>query len=376
MRLVIDRDELLRAARHGQRFCGSANQNPLLAHVLIRAYEGALEVCATNLQRSLRIQLQTDKVSEMDPGEALIPADRLVGILQNSTETLVTLEADATSAVIKLGRSRSNLLCERPEDFPQLPVFPDRIDLIVRPARAMIEMGTRCAVATNTDEQRFSFDAVCMIVEGDQLQGVSTDGKRLVSYVTDVEVKSDFSGRKLIDPRLLVQFGRLGLADDPVEIAFGQRYVYLRNGLAEVAVIERVGRFPPIEKVFGKTPAVTLTLEREALQRAVAQVRFVLDDTHNSIYLRLDQGAVVIHGSSSKGGEGSAEVPYNGEPGEMAYEAEFSPDLLAELLKVMEDPEIELGLRDPSEQIMLRELQSGVDYILMPIRQESGEGGE
>lgn len=382
MHLDIDREELLKAARQGQRFCGNPRTNPIHAHLLIRVQEDLLEVAATDISRSLRFRLQPDKATVHAPGVALVPADRLVGILGPSSEPRVELKSTEGTfdgrVEVTMGKGRFEIFAENPADFPELPTFPERVDVVVRPARSLIDIGHKCKVATTSDEQRFSFDSVCMIVEDGQIQGVSTDGRRLVSVTTDADIKSGFTGRKLIVPEMLMAFGRLGPQDDPVEIAFGERHICMRNGLAEVAVVDREGKFPPIEKVFRKDPAFSLGCERSLLLQALQQVSFLLDNEENSIHVKLAGEALVIHGQSSRGGQGQAEVPVENagegdlppEASDGSFEVEFDPDLLIDFLKVMEDEQIEIGFRTPNEQVKLRETAAGVDYIVMPIRKE------
>lgn len=377
MHLEIQREELLKAARHAQRFCGNVRTNPVLGSVLVRANAESIEVAATDLSKSVRHRIHPDRAKCKEPGSILVPADRLVGLLNSTTENSVTLKAAPGSDKVELkaGKGKFQILGEDPADFPTLPSFPTNVDLVVSPGRHLVEMGQKCAVATTKDEQRFSFDAICLIVSGSTIQGVSTDGRRLVSVTVNAAAKTAFAGRKLVVPDLLAQFGRLGPADDPIELAFGERHVFLRNGLAEVAAVDREGKFPPIEKIFMKRPEFTIAVGRDALQQALQQVGFVLDDQDNSVHLVLEPEMLVVQGRSARGGEGRAEVPSEG-TSPVGFEVEFNPDLLVDFLKVMQDDRIEIGFRGPTEQVLLREPVSGVDYIVMPIKKEDQGGGE
>lgn len=371
MRLEIDRNELLHAARLGQRFCGNAKTNPVLAHILLRAEDDLLEIVATDLNRMLRYRLNPEKASGIESGSVLLAGERLVGILQASGEQTVVLEENDGRVEVRLGGGRFEILCEDPGNFPGLPAFPEQVDLITA-GRSLVEAGQKCAVATTSLEERFAFDTVCLIVSKGELKAISTDGRRLVSVVREVENRSDFTGKKLVPPDLLVQVGRLGPVEDPVELAFGERHIFMRTGRAEMAMIDREGRFPPIEKVFEKQPSFTIDVDRTTLLQALQQVEFVLDDKENTVLLRLAQNSLRILGESGQGGRGEVEVPL-AEAQLESCEVEFNPGLLIDFLKVMEDSQIRVGFRGPSDQVLFKETETGVDYLVMPIRRDEPE---
>jgi len=237
MRLEIDRSELLHAARLGQRFCGNEKTNPVLANILLRAEEDLLEIAATDLNRMLRYRLNPEKASGVQAGAVLLSADRLVGILQASNEKTVVLEEADGRIEVQLGNGRFEIFCEDPGSFPSLPAFPEQVDIITS-GKSLVETGLKCAVATTSLEERFAFDAVCLIISKGELKGISTDGRRLVSVIREIENRSDFVGKKLVPPDLLVTVGKLGPVEDPVELAFGERHVFLRTGRAEMAMID------------------------------------------------------------------------------------------------------------------------------------------
>ncbi len=373
MRLEIDRNELLHAARLGQRFCGNVKTNAVLANILLRAEEEVLEIAATDLNRMLRYRLNPEKATGIQPGSVLLSGDRLVGILQASSEQTVLLEEADGRVEVHLGKGRFEIYCEDPGNFPSLPPFPEQVDIITS-GRALVETGQKCAVATTSLEERFAFDAVCLIVSKGEIKGISTDGRRLVSVVREVENRSEFSGKKLVPPDLLAQVGKLGPVEDPVEIAFGQRHIFMRTGRAEMAMIDRDGRFPPIEKVFEKQPNFTIEVGRTQMLQALQQVEFVLDDKENTIVLRLTQNSLLVLGESSQGGRGEVELPLT-EGHTDQFEVEFNPGLLIEFLKVMEDDRLVIGFRGPSEQVLFQEKGAGVDYLVMPIRRDEPQGG-
>jgi DNA polymerase III sliding clamp (beta) subunit (PCNA family) len=151
--------------------------------------------------------------------------------------------------------------------------------------------------------------------------------------------------------------------------------------MAELAIADRAGLFPPLAKIFERVPTSAIRVERSELLQAIQQVAFVLDETNNSLTITIDQERLIVKGQSSRGGEGCAELGYK--PSERIplpikeFTAEYSPKLIIDFLKVMEDDMIEIGLRSPVEQVLITEPMTQVEYIVMPLRNDTSEkGGE
>ncbi|VAX40892.1 hypothetical protein MNBD_PLANCTO03-1191, partial [hydrothermal vent metagenome] len=121
MKVVCDRAALLEAINLVSGVVAGRTPRPQLTCVKLTAAKqgkgGTLTLAATDAEISLR--LQVDQVDVEQPGEALIPADKLRQIVSaEDNEPTLTLEADGDTVDIRGEDAHFKVYGHPPEDFP------------------------------------------------------------------------------------------------------------------------------------------------------------------------------------------------------------------------------------------------------------------
>ncbi len=150
---------------------------PVLQCVKLIATAKALTVLSTDLEASCRYQVTAVKVEK--EGEALVPAERLTGIVRESVdEEHLTLETDKEACVVRGSAGRFKVFGYDPAEYPTLPDFTDKSDFQVQAATLSAIIG-KTLFATAKAHSHYAISGVLWEASGKKLQLVATDGHRL-----------------------------------------------------------------------------------------------------------------------------------------------------------------------------------------------------
>src|SRR5437588_10791756 len=99
MKAFCHREGLLSAFQLASAAVPSRDVKPVLRNLKAVAEEGRCTLMATDLELGIRLEVRGLQVQE--PGEALLPAARLLAILRETQDEELSVEADANACVIR-----------------------------------------------------------------------------------------------------------------------------------------------------------------------------------------------------------------------------------------------------------------------------------
>src|SRR5262245_5821390 len=176
MKAICHREGLLTACQLASVAVPSRDIKPILKNLKAVADNGHCTLMATDLELGIRLEVRGLQVDE--PGEAILPAARLLAILREAQDEELTIEADPSTCVVKGETAEWNMPSEDPVNFPDLPVFSDD-KYHEMEAGALREMIRRTVFAAAQESARYSMTGVLWEVEGDDVRLAATDGRRL-----------------------------------------------------------------------------------------------------------------------------------------------------------------------------------------------------
>src|SRR3954468_18629776 len=121
MKVICNRGALLEALSVAGTVVASRTPKPSLQCVKLSAPEKSLTIAATDLEVAIRYvdhQVQID-----DPGEALVPADKMRDIVRESVDDTLSIETSGDNAVIKGQDSNFKIFPQSVAEFPPVPDF-------------------------------------------------------------------------------------------------------------------------------------------------------------------------------------------------------------------------------------------------------------
>ncbi len=187
MRVVCDRGALLEAVNVVSSVAASRTPKPQLTCVKLSASRdgdaGEVTLAATDGEIALR--LRTARVDVQEPGEAIVPDDKLKQIVAaEDNEPTLTIESEDRTLHVKGVDAAYTLLGYEPADLPRVADRSDfgaeglktRFDF---PSDMLGDMIGMTLFATARETTRYAINGVLVRRNGNILEMVATDGRRL-----------------------------------------------------------------------------------------------------------------------------------------------------------------------------------------------------
>lgn len=388
MKVICDRSALL----EGLNLVGAAAaaRTPRLQLTCIKvtatkvAGAGELALAATDAEISIKMSLSHVDVQE--PGEVLIPADKLRQIVgAEEGEATLTIESDGDALHIRGADAHFKILGYPAADFPPLPDFKSILEgeggakvraVMTHPAGSLSGLVSKTLFATARETSRYSINGVLFKRDGKRLEMVATDGRRLaiaranlaaadkdakpVSCIVPVKALNVLQ-RMVQDNEENVQ---IAITDNQILFSFGTAASPGRAVLSS-NLIE--GTFPPYEDAIPKDFDKKVTFDRDVLLSAVRRAALLTNEESKGVKMTFHGRTkkVEVASRAPEMGESTITVDltsYEGDPIDIG----FNPSFLSDALKVLPDSDVVMELKASSKPGVIR---SGTEftYVVMPV---------
>src|SRR5581483_322903 len=171
MRVLFEREPLLRGCRLGERLLPNRTPDPGRTHVLVRACRGGLELHAAGSEAGLRLELPAEVEQT---GEVLLPTQQTTAILRQSDAEVLRLDVAPGTASLLAEGARFDLVVPEASLGRAVEPFPAGPHLRLN-AEALCRSLRRTLFATGEPSSRYAFHAVQWEVEPQQVRIVTSD---------------------------------------------------------------------------------------------------------------------------------------------------------------------------------------------------------
>jgi len=304
-----------------------------------------------------------------EPGEAILPAARLLQILREAPDEELAVEADAGACVVRGSQAEFEMPSEDPAHFPDLPTFEEENfhELSAGTLREMIRR--TIFAAADGEATRFATTGVLWELEGDQARLVATDGRRLALAQGAATGRGNHGtkGTTPVVPTKAMNLLERNLQDDEelVSVSLRPNEALFRTERAIVYSRLVDGRYPPYRDAFPKKPAVKVPLPVAPFFAAVRQAAIMTDDDSKRVTFAFARGKLTLEAKGATTGRSKVEMPL--EYDAKAIHINFDPKFLTEMLRVLPaDADLLLELVDGNSPALFR--QGGdYSYLVMPL---------
>jgi DNA polymerase-3 subunit beta len=368
MEFVVRKNDLLRELQLFQGIVERKNTIPILANVLIDAAAEGIHLLATDLEVGLRSSCEAKIVK---PGSFTVPAKKFFEIVRSLTDTEIRVVEDKGGVRISADRFDSRLQTLPREDFPTLPEW-DAAKGTTLPAAGLREMVAKTQFAITGEDTRYFLNGALLVIRGDSMSLVATDGHRLALVTVPREAPPDATQeeRPILPKKTLGELGRL-LTDGSGAIQFDRGENHLFFGVGGRTLISRMidGQFPAYERVIPKGNDKHIEFERDRLTNAVKRVALMSNERSRAVKFQIDKNRVDITSSSPDLGDAHEElvVDYSGSPMQICFNAQYVIDFLGAVSTEI----VSLDLKDEVSQALAKPVGAeGYDYtyVIMPMR--------
>jgi DNA polymerase-3 subunit beta len=368
MKTRLPRQEFVDALVAVAAIAGGRTTKPILGCVKLTTEADALELSATDGEAALRMGVGSFAVEE--PGEVVVPADRLLGIVREMPDAEIRLEADDKYCVVRGEGSEFKIFVYPAADFPAVPAFGDEPDLVVDGALLARMIGlTIYAAARETG--RYAINGVLWQKRGKRLFLVATDGRRLARAGGGIQQAKSGDFEIIVPSKALHAFERVFAPSKErgewaVDLQVLPNQLLLRSGsrMLSTALVE--GSFPNYEDVIPKDTDRVAQLDRGELHSGIRRAALLTSDEARAVKLAFESQRLIITAHSAEQGEARVEVAaeYDGDPMEIGFNAAFVSDAL----KVVPYENVKLELKESFRPgVLCGQDKNEFLYVIMPV---------
>ncbi|MDR3396983.1 MAG: DNA polymerase III subunit beta [Pandoraea sp.] len=367
MQLVkTQRDNLLRPLQIVSGIVERRHTLPILANLLIRKHGQDISFLSTDLE--LQITTTADCGAGADDVATTVAARKLLDILRNMPDAEVALSLSDKRLTVQAGKSRFQLQTLAAEDFPTVAEAKDYAASFALPQRAFRQLLGMVHFAMAQQDIRYYLNGMLLVVEGEKIEAVATDGHRLAYCNTTLEGEK-FARQEVIIPRkTILELQRLlEDIDDPVQIDVAPNQVKFR--FANVELVSKLveGKFPDFNRVIPKGYNKSFVISREELHRSLQRAAIVTSDKFKGVRFLVSENLLKISANNTENEEAQEEIEidYTGESVDIGFNVTYLLDVLSNLK--VEQVTVSLGDANSSALITLPD-NDEFKYVVMPMR--------
>lgn len=362
MIVSCEKDKLNGLVQTALRGVSSRVTMPILSGLLITAEEGRLTVCSTDLEMSIRTDIEAD-ISE---GGSTVVSGRLIGdIIKNLPPGVINLETGERFLTIKSTGGEYRIREMMPEDFPHVPSW-EGTSVVKAAGGEMMVAVQQTARASSNDEKRpvLTGTLVEKNVGDSSLKLVATDSYRLAWKEAEVSGNVAEWQDCIIPSKTMNEVARLTAGSDAdVEMKMQDKQVMFKIGDLVIGSRLIEGQFPNYKQLVPKGEKTTIKVGKEELAAAVKRALIFGHNMRVGVYgdhLRVTTETPEV-------GDSQEEIPAQVSGEEM--EIGFNGAYLMDGLSGVESEKVEIRLDDPQKPALIRTEESDkYNYILMPVR--------
>jgi DNA polymerase-3 subunit beta len=365
-------ENLARGLQIAGRAVSTRGSLPILGNVLLRTENGRLKLTATNLEVGINVWVPA-KVD--DEGAITVPAKLFTDFVNSLPPgpTELSLNVRTKTVHLKSGPYEANFKGLDAEEFPTIPVAPDKPTTKLAKSTLRRMIGEVAFVAT-TDDSRPVLTGVLTTFEGDKATMAAADPYRLSVRTAPLLSKVEGKIEVIIPARSLQEVQRIiDDSEDPVEIFITPNGSQVIFHTQEADLVSRVieGQFPNYRQVIPTGKAATrIIVQREELLQATRLASLFAKDSANMLRFQVDANAqppLVISANAAEVGDNTARVDatVDGQSTTIAFNSRFISDALGSVTA----PEIALELGGPLAPGVIKIVgDDSYLHVVMPLR--------
>jgi DNA polymerase-3 subunit beta len=404
MKVVCDRGALLDGVNLVAAVVPSRTPTPQLSCIKLVATKngGVGELTLTGADGETSLVVSLANVDVLEPGQALVPADKLRGIVSaEEGEPTLALETSSGGSGgaggagdtlhIRGQNAHFRVLGYPASEYPPVPDFAKIVagtepeaprTTFSQTSGALLSLVARTAFATARETSRYAINGVLLKRDGKKLEMVATDGRRLaVARATLSGAEKGSAAVSCIIPGKALNILQKLAADDEeqVRVAVTENRIFFafepaaqgKKPVAPRAVLSSTlveGAFPPYEDVIPKDQNRTVRAGRDELSLAVRKASVLTNEESRGVRMtfKSDTKKLTLSSRAPEMGEAEIDVALNGYEGD-DLEISFNPAFIADVLRVCDEAEVIVELKGPDKPGLIRSAASDFLYVVMPV---------
>ena len=352
-----------------QSVCGIVEKRhtlPILSNVLIEKSGDQLTLLATDIE--IQIRTHTSGTEGPEKTAVTVGARKLQDILRSLPDSAeISLELNDKRLQVRSGKSRFNLQTLPAEDYPRMTQGESEqagFQLTQKQFKRLIGL---VQYAMAQQDIRYYLNGLLLIVTGDEIRVVATDGHRL-AYANEKLSKTLPRTEVILPRKTVLELSRLlEDNDEELDIRLSPNQAVFRFGDIELVSKLIDGKFPDYERVIPQGHNKVITVPRTVLLQSLHRAAILTNEKFRGVRVVLAAGTLKIISSNSDQEEAQEEL-------EVSYDAEaldigFNVTYLLDVLNNVSNEQIEIRLADANSSALITlPGNDSFKYVVMPMR--------
>lgn len=367
MKIIFDRDTLLKEIAIAQEIIATKTALTILSNVLLSVKDGSLTIRATDIKVTFETKIPVNIIEE---GSTTVFCDKFMNVISSLPSGEVELEQKDQKLTIKsaVKKAKFQLKTIPENDFPAF-TDPDNVNFFNIPAKEFKEMIHQTVFSVSDDETRYFMNGVYVENKENNLLFVATDGRRLAHIKKDFGIAiPEFKG-VIVPPKILNIINKRAGDEGNIEIGIGEKNIFFNFNSYKFSSVLIDGQFPNYERVIPANQTSFFEVERTEFIEALKRVSLLVELKTRRIFLNLTPGTLIVSSQESEIGNAREEIPckYDGEEIMIAVNYLYIEDPL----KTITSDRIKIEFTEAMKAITLKpEPAEDFFHIIMPMQTE------
>ena len=362
----INKDVLLKPLQTVVGIVERKQPLPILSNVLIEKKSTGIRFVATDLE----IQITTEIHDHNFGGEEqsiTVAAKKLQEILRVLPDNSdVTLDIQDSRLLVKALKSKFTLQTLPSQDFPKVTEQLQNSSIIEIQQKLLKKLLGSVQYAMAQQDIRYYLNGVLLVIEGNLIKLIATDGHRLA--YTSAQLETEHTKREVILSRKTINelFKLLNDSEDKIKLELAEKQVKIN--FSDVTLTTKVidGKFPDYDRVI---PNYTnhLTLDRLLILHALQRAAILSNEKFRGVRFVMTEKNMRIISSNSEQEEAQEDIEndYHGP----ALDIGFNVNYLIDGLVNANTQEVIFSFGDSNSSILIT-VPGNEDfkYVVMPMR--------
>lgn len=292
MEFNVSSAELLKGLMDVSKAIPSKTALPILDNFLFRAYEGLLEVTASDMELTLRTGIPVDIQEE---GSIAVPSHQLIDLVKSLPDQPISIKTSSENSFECIWSNGNSSLPYYPaEDYPEISDKCNGARNIVFPAQALVSGINSTVFATADDEMRPTMNGIFFDLDVESSTLVASDSHKLICY-TDPELKSPEKTSFILHKKpAMVLKSIIGKDIESVSLDFDEASAVFKFGTTTLICRLIIGRYPKYRDVIPQNNSNILKIDRVQLLNTVKRVAVCANKASNHIKFELSEGQLEL----------------------------------------------------------------------------------
>ena len=368
MKIICDKDKILKAINSVTKAVASKTTMPILEGILIQTNDNDIKLTTYDLE--IGIEYVVEATVE-EQGATVVNAIMFSEIIRKLPDTEIKIYINENNLlVIECEGSLYKLATMNPTEFPELPQISVENSIELE-QNALKEMIRKTLFAVSTEENRPIFTGCLFEVTDNKLNLVAVDGFRLAWKSKYLTTKvNNFSA--VIPGRTLNEMNKILLDSfDTIKIGIAKNQALFEMENCKIVTRLLDGEFLNYSNVIPSMWDTRIRVNKNVMQNCFERISLISSSSIEKekkypVKVSIDIGKVVIS-CTNQTGDAKEEMYVSTEGKNL--EVGFNPKYFLDVFRAIEDEEVFIDFGSNISPCIIRPIDNG-DYIYMilPIR--------